>query len=223
MQEESQSQSTSVDIEAIKQQAAKEVGALYLGALGEKDRQLQELKQLVEQSRVTKPVVEEIDGAKFLENPNLHVRNVISQELATQLAPMQALFQQFNAQSQAAQLKNQLAQNPYYKNILETYGDVVDQLVGTNVNAQTLQNAVLMVPGLVETGQVPNRSKTNGKSTIIPGTIPPSSPPAPKKTVTPEISITESERLIARRMGVSEEKYVELRDADSSIDSWKRK
>lgn len=226
-QEESNVQS--IDVESIKQQAAKEVGALYLGALSEKDRQIQEIKAQMEQMRSAPPPsqIEEIDGAKFLESPNKHIRSVIREEMQSQLQPMQQLWNQFSAQQQITQIKTQLAQVPTFKEILETYGDVVDQLVGNAVSMQNYQSAILMIPGLIQTGQIAARgnvsNSNSNKSSVSPPNIPPSSPPAPRKDKPVELSLTESERLIAKRLGMSEADYVKYRDADSTVDSWKEK
>ena len=59
-----------------------------------------------------------------------------------------------------------------------------------------------------------------GKS--IPKTIPPSSPPAPRKEEKKELNIDEEERSIARRMGIPPEEFVRLRDASSDVNTWKQ-
>ena len=231
-QQEGSQEAPSIDIEKIKQEAAREVAALYISSLGQKDRELQELKSQFETFKRTPPSTPEpeIDGAQFLESPNRHIRNIIQQEMATQIQPVQQILNQYVQDRQVTQIKSQLLAIPQYKEILDVYGDVVDTLVGANPTPQNYQSAILMIPGLVQTGQIPARNGSSKPSipskpsTSTPPSIPPSPPPAPRKpTGSTELNISETERTIARRMGISPEDYVRLRDEDDNIDSWKKK
>lgn len=222
-----QGEPQSIDIEKIKQEAAREVASQFISSLGEKDRQIAEMRAQLERSQRAAPVVEEeIDGATFLESPSKHMRNLIKKEMENQMQPVQQLLAQFNSTQQATQIKRQLSTNPAFKEIISTYEDVIDQLVGAAVTPQNYQSAVLMIPGLIQTGQIANRGtntpSTPAKGGTIPATIPPSAPAAPIRNKPQELSITETERNIARRMGVTPEEFVRLRDADSSVDSFKR-
>jgi hypothetical protein len=216
---------TEIDVEAIKQAAAREVAALYMGALSEKSRELDSSKRELETLRNTPRVVEEeIDGAQFLNAPKKHIADIVAKELQSQLAPIQELWGQFSKSKQIDDIKKQFSGNPYYGGILSTYGDVVDTLIGNGpISTQSIQAAILMVPGLVQSGQLPARGTQNQKGEILPPNITPSSPTPPKKQGEgKKLEMSESEKEIAKKLRMSDEEFVRYRDADSNVEGWKK-
>jgi hypothetical protein len=193
-----------------------------MGALGEKSKQITDLQTQLDSFKAQRPVVEEVtDGATFLTNPRKHVQEVVSIEMERQLQPIKQLWQEFAKTKHLENAKRQFSSVPVYKQILDTYGDVVDQLIGTNeVTPQSVQAAILMVPGLLSTGQLATR---DSKSTMTPPNISSSAPPAPRKQVEKPLDITEEEKLIARRLGKTDTEYVFLRDASSDVSTWSNK
>lgn len=224
----------SIDPEALKQQTAREVGALYMGTLSEKENRIRELESQLQTSRATPAaVIDEtpnVDGAQFLEKPGEVIAKIVDQKLSkitaqmeTQLAPMNQLYQQFTHEKQLNSIKSQFAQAPQYKAVLDTYGDVIDTLIGNAPpTIQNVQQAIMMVPGLVQMGMVPSRD--GSKSQSVPATIQSSSPAAPRKSADSKLrELSESEAKIAKRMGVSHSEYLRLLDAPDEVEAWKEK
>src|SRR3990167_932130 len=225
-QESTETQEAPIDIEAIRLQATREASALFMGALGEKERRIAEL----ESRSVSAPVVEEVDdGASFLQgNPKKMIAEIVKNELSAQLGPVIQSWESSQRGTVLGNIKQQFAASPHFKGIIDNYGDVVDHLIGNGpVTPQSVQAAILMVPGLIQTGQVAERKtvvqKLEDKGTNIPGNLKPSPPAPPRRNEDKTISITDQEKQIARRLGKTDAEYVALRDAPPSIDSWNTK
>jgi len=217
--------STKEELEAERQRVAREVSAQFMGALGEKQRMIDSLSERVNRppSQPTAPIIEEISGSAFLENPMGHinraVESTVGRLMKEQMAPVHELVNDFRASKVRDNAVNQLRADPFNKAILDAYPDVIEALLSSNKNPSTqdVENAITLIPGLVAKGRLPNRLNS---TTPVPtqkggqsGNIPPSSPPAPtRQNVKVEIELSDAEENIRRRMGWTKERFVELRD-----------
>ncbi len=229
---------TREELDVIRQNAARETAAQMMGALGEKQRLIDDLTArlsapapVVESS--PRSLVEEVTGSQFLEKPMEHVgravETIVEKLLDKQLAPMKELMSEFHANRQQENALAQLTADPYNAQILKAYPNEIKLLLANikNPTLQDIEGAITMIPGLIARGRVPNRIQNDSPSNLSlkggqPGTgnIPPSSPAAPRRESTKvEVTLTDAEENVRRRMGISKERFVELRD-NPNQDTW---
>lgn len=198
--------------EDFKREVMGQVGSLA-NALEEERKRNATLIQELENARREPPP--EIDATEFLQQPGVHIKNIVSEQIKEQMAPVHEFIRTVSATTQLQQIKSSLAvKNPKFKEIIENYGDVVDGLLrGAAVNEQTVTQAILYVPGLVATGQVPERKSTPTRPNTVPANVPPSAPPPPKSSpADTKLELTEQERRIQRLLGISDEEYLNARN-----------
>lgn len=202
--------------EDFKREVMGQVGSLANSLEAERQRNTDLMAQL-EESRTPKP--EPIDGTEFLQSPEQHIERIVAAQLTKQMAPVHQFITGITATNALVTTKQSVAaKNPAFKEIIDSYGDVVDQLLkNANITEETVTQAVLYIPGLVATGQLAKRGATPTPTTrtaSMPANIPPAAPPAPR---TPQangkLELTEQERRIQRLLGVSDDEILSARAA----------
>lgn len=174
------------------------------------------------------------DAARFLEAP----RTMIREELQKVVAPLMEFMGGIKKNTAYDNLKAECKRHEKLGPLLTRVEAQVDQLMaGSEPNAANLQTAIFTAIGLEASGLgnpavpvVPVTPPTPVSASVTnPPYIPPSPPAPPRSSANNPTealkakvaAMTESEREVARRWGMTPEQYVTNRDAGEDASGWK--
>lgn len=204
-----------------------ELDALQRRALAELSQKNEELqRQLAEKNKTPRSTPEE-DSQLLFKNP----RQLIREEMQEIVAPLIEFRNQFAKQSAYDNLKANLRSNPQLFAIYNEIAAHVDQAMQTvEPTMQNLQTVIFSVYGAYKAGLIPNSQPSHIPATTQPQVppvstpphIPPSPPPVPRNTGNvPKVrELTEAEREIARRQGLTPEQYIAYLNAPEDVSGW---
>lgn len=168
----------------------------------------------------------------FWQNPVQNITTLIQ----SQIAPLNQFTQQIAWQNQYTALKQQYRQYPAFAQIEST----VDQFMsGKQLTHENMQQAITMAVGqLVLTNpaalQQPAVAQEEKKDPAIVGEIkqrpvdtqahlrPSKNTPVAKDDAPKRRPLTENERRLLKEMKMTEERFWELQDAGTRVDTWKK-
>lgn len=233
-----------IDVGAEIQKVRQELSSAFMETVREKEARNKELegllKQKIESDKLRDAPV--LDDDAFLSKPNevlKHFSRIVEESSARQIAPLQEAVDLLMGNEKYTNVTSQFkASNPNVAPLLDLYGPEVKQIALANgkkasdLTVRDIRNAVIMIPGLIMTGQLENRATVNGnpapmneKATLTTPNIRPSSPPVPKgQDIPSKGSISDSERLVMKHMGIKNDaEFIALRDAPPDVRTWPKK
>lgn len=173
------------------------------------------------------------DATRFLESP----RQMIREELQSVVQPLIEFMGGIKKNDAYSNLKNECKRHATLGPLLTRVESIVDQVMANSEpTPQNLQAAIftalgIEAAGLANTNTTPPTPPPTAPSQPVsttPPYIPPSPPAPPRSSNNPAdnvkakvAALTETERDVAKRWGISLEQYVINRDADENASSWK--
>lgn len=203
--------------------------SLFLITLGEKDREIERLKALAQQSQ-NPPVRQtaEEQWNQFTSAP----KDMIREEVSAQFTNVNAFINEVQKERAINKLKDAFRNDPKYAPIFQFAEGHLDQFLSNSsvINSQTMQLALLTVSGAIATGQiqVPGLNLNLTPASTPPATAPRSNiipPQTPRTTTQLPIAqadatvdttpLTENERRLMRSCGMTEEEWRKGKAGDS--------
>lgn len=164
---------------------------------------------------------EKVTGAQFLEDPMSKIEEMLDKKLAKAVAPLQEHFVRSTQRDAYNDIKDGMKTRFGAK--FKEVEHIVDGIMkgsGNAINESNVLGAFAAARGSLELGILTsdNSRPTTGrdvpKTTEIPPNHVPSLPKTPGGKKEADVrQLTESEKFLARRMNLSEDKYRELQDA----------
>jgi hypothetical protein len=200
---------------------------LFLAVLGEKERKIQELEARINSKPPEPPrQITQEEEQSFFSTPKSATRDLIREELSTQLAPLMSFVGSFPKRTALDTIKDQIRQDPRFGAILTENETYIDQMLqGAEPTEANVKSALLTVYGAKQMGLInsptinnppvnaptingnppPNQQPAN---MTIPPHLRPSAPAAPRdESKQPVKPLTENEIRLAREWGMTAEEY----------------
>lgn len=202
-----------------------ELDALQRRALAELSEQNRQLQERLAQQNATPKTTPEEDAQQLFKNP----RQLIREEMQSIVAPLLEFRNQMTKQTAYEQLKQQMRSNPQLNSIYNEVAPHVDAAMQTvDPTPQNFQTVLFSVYGAYKAGVIPGVTPPPTPTPVPPVSnqpphIPPSPPPVPRNTgnAAPKLrELTEAEREIARRSGLTHEQYLAYLNAPEDVSQW---
>lgn len=211
----------------VRQEVLAETQGIYQGAILDAERRANEARSELETLRraPTAPPVSDPSSADFFADPMSHTRNLVRDELARAVAPLNQLALETRNASAYAQIKNQIRIDPRFAPHMASIEPLLDQEAQylNEVTMNSVGTLAVNILGRIVIGAIPGFAPTVANTPtrqVPPVAVPPSAPTVPR-TVPTAITLTEDQLKIARLWGMSPEQYLAYTNSEGSIDSLK--
>lgn len=214
----------------VRQETLAEAAQVYGGALSEAEKRAREYEErLKTTSQASTTPVKQVDSTEFFTDPHTHTRELVRQELAAAVGPLNDFVAQQRNQSAYQMIKQQLSMNPQLAPHMASISHQLDleaaqlQVINQNTVGMLAINIIGravagFLPGVTLGGttaapvaQIPQRMSA-------PPQVPPASP-ATAKPVTQKIELTEQQLAVARMNGQTPEQYIAWTNSDGNINT----
>lgn len=203
-----------------RQAALAEAAGVYGSAIQDAERRAREAQEQLNAARVsTQTPPKTVESAEYFADPVSHTRNLIREELAQAVAPLNELARQTQNQNTYMQVKQQLRMHPQLGPHFAAIESVLDQEARylNQIDVNSVGALAVNIIGRANLGMIPGVALGAPARPVAPPQVPPAAPRNVPTAPTTPVELTEDQRRLARMNGMTDEQYIAFTNNDGSL------